>query len=514
MENLLSDRQMSDFVTAGFVVLEPSEAESPAALHQKLFESALKLSDSATRAAKFEKTPTHLTHNGDNLLARIPLLKRVLDSPTLIGATTSILGPNYALHPHHFVHRAGLNDQGWHQDGNMPWNSRGNIRSHRPVGALLFYYPQTVTLDMGPTEVLPGTQYFNGSFEDDEAIVHDDDRLDRTFDPAASVDKDLARRDRRLASALQLLPYPVERKKLTVKAGTMVLVHHDILHRGTRQALEKPRFLYKFTLLRTEEPKVATWNHGGGTLDVTGLRPDLAQTSTRIWNWLCGKPGPSASSDEIARLASELLSPVESIRRYAGHELSWLGSSAVPLILPTINNPNPAVRRMACFSLGESRSSNPLSITALVSALTDTDELVRSNAAFALGTLARVTPLGAAAIDALISRLDKAKESDNVFNAFIPRSTVRQATAGAMINVCANHGLSTQQALEFAEKGLADTDRYVVGFTMVALPMLARKEHGWIGKLVDSLVGRVFWTAPDVGEGVDGSFWPKGRARM
>ena len=36
-----------------------------------------------------------------------------------------------------------------------------NVRHHRSRWAMLMYYPQKVTSDMGPTGVTPGSQYFS-----------------------------------------------------------------------------------------------------------------------------------------------------------------------------------------------------------------------------------------------------------------------------------------------------------------------------------------------------------------
>ena len=88
-----------------------------------------------------------------------------------------MLGEDYLLHPHHFVHEASAHDQSFHQDGNLPWNDRAHYRTHRPNWAMLFYYPQQVTDDNGPTEVLPGTQYWTTNFENPDGTWHGGDAL-------------------------------------------------------------------------------------------------------------------------------------------------------------------------------------------------------------------------------------------------------------------------------------------------------------------------------------------------
>ena len=99
--HLLDDAQMSAFVVDGYVVLRPAELSQ--AVHATLFEEAKELYDEVRRVGG---ATTHLQYLGDNLLARIPALQDVLNTPTVTGALTSILGEGYVLHPHHFVHSA------------------------------------------------------------------------------------------------------------------------------------------------------------------------------------------------------------------------------------------------------------------------------------------------------------------------------------------------------------------------------------------------------------------------
>ena len=80
--------------------------------------------------------------------------------PAVAGALQSILGKGYSLHPHTFTHikdDVGA-DQDWHKDGFLPRNGHG-IRYHQPEHVLLFYYPQDTVAELGPTEILPCTQY-------------------------------------------------------------------------------------------------------------------------------------------------------------------------------------------------------------------------------------------------------------------------------------------------------------------------------------------------------------------
>ena len=149
---LLDDEQMTQYLRDGYVVFSPSELDE--AFHDALYNAACEVHDEA-RAIGGDSN--HLQVIGDNLRARIPALEDFLNAGTVQGALISVLGEDFVLHPHHFVHEASTNDQSFHQDGNLPWNDRAHYRSHVPNWAMLFYYPQAVTLEAGPTEVLPGT---------------------------------------------------------------------------------------------------------------------------------------------------------------------------------------------------------------------------------------------------------------------------------------------------------------------------------------------------------------------
>ena len=80
-----------------------------------------------TRPARSAATRTTCRSSGTNLRARIPALEDFLNAGTVQGALTSVLGEDFVLHPHHFVHEASTNDQSFHQDGNLPWNDRAPL---------------------------------------------------------------------------------------------------------------------------------------------------------------------------------------------------------------------------------------------------------------------------------------------------------------------------------------------------------------------------------------------------
>src|SRR5207249_2625200 len=93
---------------------------------------------------------------GNRILEQVPALQQVYDHPAVRGALTSVLGPDYLMHPHRHCHTNPPGSRGgrWHQDD-------VNHRHHQIWRVLAMYYPQDVTAELGPTVILPGTQYRN-----------------------------------------------------------------------------------------------------------------------------------------------------------------------------------------------------------------------------------------------------------------------------------------------------------------------------------------------------------------
>jgi hypothetical protein len=364
---------------------------------------------------------------------------------------------------------------------------------------------------MGPTEVLPGTQYWRGSFEDG-AQWHGDDHLDRAFDADAGRDPDLDRRDARIAASLDVLGAgSVTRRRLCVPAGTVALLHYDLVHRGTRQATgqDARRYMYKFYFLRTQEPRRATWNNVSPQVPgrPAGTPLDVANTPVveRNWQWLRGHANPATPGvPDIPMLAQQLRDPHERTRRAAGYALADAGSAegdareaVLDALCAAITDTEVTARRMAAFALGETRCVDGRVLDALVHALADADTFVRSNAAFALGSLARVRTLPAPAIDALLARLDVQVEPDNTQSAGLSRSTVRECVLQALLMAACNDGLDDAQLGQLAARGLADPGRYVRGLTVQALLNNAGGNlPAWLEPLLRHLEGAQYHALP------------------
>ena len=100
-----------------------------------------------------------------------------------------------------------------------------NVRHHRSRWAMAFYYPQDVTMEMGPTAILPASQYY-----------------------------DSAEQAHRRAE----LP-------LCGSSGTVTVVHYDLWHRAMANVSDRHRYMVKFLFTRMSEPR-------GGLLGSSGRR--------------------------------------------------------------------------------------------------------------------------------------------------------------------------------------------------------------------------------------------------
>ena len=492
--SLLDDDQMSRFLADGYLVLRPRELD--AGFHGEMFRAASDLYDEGRRAGG---DTVHLQYFGDNVVARLPRVLDMLECPTVAGALTSILGEGYVLHPHHYVHASSHRDQGFHQDGNLPWNERGHYRSHRPNWAMLFYYPQEVTLENGPTEVLPGSQYWTRDFERGERW-HPGDAIDRSFNEEVASHPDLDYRDRRLADSLRELGIAgLSPRRLPLAAGSVLLAHYDLMHRGVRQHpdFQGRRYLFKFYFLRTEEPSRPTWRNGAARPTHAGACPANRPIVERSWAWLRGETpasGPPAGDlaqarsedarmaaayalgvrargddDALGALAAALAHSEESVRRASAYGLGVVGERALDVLCDAAGHAAAPVRRVAVFAIGEARAAQGRAVEALTRCLQDPDDLVRSNAAYALGNLGRRTGLPDDVTAALLDRLDPAVEPDNSTNRGMTRSTVRESVAYALLQLAANGRLSETERHRFAERAFGDHDRYVRGLAVKAL---------------------------------------------
>ncbi len=338
---LLNDDAIQDFIVNGYIMVKPA---LPPDFHRSIFQQLSEMMEK-------EGNP------GNNLLPKVPDLQKIFDDPTVDGALTSILGPNYAMHQHRHCHYhpPGTKAQSWHKD----YPIGGNVRYHRVRAAMAFYYPQDVTEEMGPTAIQPGTQYY--------------------MTPAKEF------------AGLSLCG----------EAGTVTLVHYELWHRATENRSDKTRFMLKFLFCRTEEPTRPSWKAAYPVWRVNQATPIQHQAMWRhLWKWYCGEGREAARRGERPPPSRPHPGPPPGGRGGGGKGAGGLGFQIdVKASIQSLRDADVAVRRNAADSLSFVGEAAEDIVPALIEALHDADEPVRLNAAYALGTI------GEPAIPSLIQAL-------------------------------------------------------------------------------------------------------------
>lgn len=440
---LLNDEQMRQFVTEGVLVLK---TDFPRSFHERLVQ---RLSD------VYEE----YGNPGNNILPRIRELQKVFDHPVVTGALTSVLGPDYVMHTHRHGHYNSVPAPGgWHKDSYWGYN---RIRNHHPWWAMIMYFPQDTPSELGPTGVLPGSQYHDSrTFDDDEVAG-----------------------------------------EITAKgeAGTFVLIHYDIWHRSTANMLGKPRFMLKFEFMRRTAPSAPTWDNKEsewrlpkvGAQAATGRQDALWEEQ---WRWLRGgtagsgavgaadgqrlsalekqlrdlddEPSAMNAAYELARserpgierLSAVLRDGQSHASKLAAYGLSVAGEGAVPELTEALDNAKPEVVNRAAFALGELGGLSAAAVPKLAKLLREHDNTeVRRTIAETLGM---IDGNGDVAVDALIGALRD------------PDDQVRFTAGLSFIRL----GPAASQAIPALEKSLDDANRYVRGHAALALQAIGTAE--------------------------------------
>ena len=431
---LLTDAQVQAYLTNGYITVQTTH--SPA-VHQNIHQQIETLF--AT-----EGNP------GNDILPKVPDLYQILRDPAVDGALQSLLGPSYLIHPHRHCHHnlSGSEGQGMHQDS---YENDQNVRHHRTRWTMAFYYPQDVSLDMGPTAILPATQYYNSSKQ----------------------------------------AYEREELPLCGQAGTVTIVHYDLWHRAMPNASDRDRFMVKFLFTRMGEPRAPSWDHRDGTWQAEGTDPptDLCR---RAWDWMRGSDGTAAptavSLDELrqtldaeaerlrtvyalaargeeampvllnalcseakvrleANLANAHTNPSQLDAVFA---LSAVGRPAVPHLVELLDEKDWWLRAAAADVLGDLGTTASDTVPHLTRVLDDETEWVRRNAVEALGNIG---PAAAEAVPALSRRLQDSE------------SWIRHNTALALAKI----GPTATEAVPALRKNIDDEDRYARANAAVAL---------------------------------------------
>jgi HEAT repeat protein len=445
---LLTDEQMRGFIVDGYVQVQ---THLPATVHEAIFNRSESLFTGTSDPRKdFDRNPQN------NIVPMIPELRQVLEAPEVVGALTSLLGPDYLLHPHRHCHpnypvggdsNDSANGNGAagdesprltmipHKDG----HANGAKPRHRvPRWAIIFYYPQDCPQEQGPTAVIPRSQYHN-------VLTHDLDLQYPNKDskipvPEAGSGGSLLLPDSYVYRTLLPLSCPM---------GTVSIMHFDVGHSVLANLMERMRYGHKFVFMRTSNPSAPSWRStvsGWQTPELPAGAPDNEIVWTSIWNWLRGgddRFARGADRDtgtvdqqvailgtgadlERARAASELgfaaagdaavaakvAAPLcaalrdafEPVRLNALYALGAAGEPAIASLLPLLQEGADYFDRNQVLNINHVADAlatiGAPAVAPLVEALADPAEHVRASAAYGLGEMGAVA---SGAVDALIA---------------------------------------------------------------------------------------------------------------
>ena len=242
---LLDDEAVQEFIISGYVLVE---TDFPDEFHRSVRQQIIDV---------FQRRGQPY----NEILEEVPDLHKVYDHPNVRGALISILGEDYQMNAHRHCHYMAAGETGghWHQDG-------ANKRHHRIQTVLAMYYPQDVTEEMGPTMILPGTQYHNTPTGLMGSYANFKDQI-----------------------------------AMTVKAGTVAIVHYDIWHAWMDNRSDTDRLMLKFLFDRTSEPTGPSWDTdpdadfyvgtGGRWLSIDDQTAAYKHRRMwrNVWNWLHGE---------------------------------------------------------------------------------------------------------------------------------------------------------------------------------------------------------------------------------
>ena len=418
------DRLVQDFASRGLVILAPEDLGIALPIHEVVYRKQKE----AFAAGRYITA------------AVVPEILDVIAAPGLVSACNRLLGENWAIVPftHNTPFASGARDQHWHKDDNGPYNLRRH-RHHHAVQVEMLYYPQAVRSDMGPTAVVPYSQYWTFNHEENHDNFAGADHLDFTYQidgmervPASGPESPyeevdiVARRtahDVRMRAAVRDTGWPLMRpfEVAPLRAGSVVLYSHNLFHRGNhrrddwRSWKERPRFMWRFWLYRTTEPngeapEEVDWA-GLATDPLTGQNLRAApRCATVLWrhhhHWLhAGRPPPARECRRDAqRLARQLHArhdAAEPERLGAAYALaSWADvSTALEVLEAALRSEREAVRRAATYGLV---AVGPAAAEVLLRAVSSPVKWVRKAGVAGLGDAA---PPTAEVLDAVAARL-------------------------------------------------------------------------------------------------------------
>ncbi len=467
----LTDAQLREFIVNGHLTVQ---TDLPRSFHETIYRKTQELTEKEGNL-------------GNNILPRVPELQAVFEDPAVRGAFTSILGENYAMHSHRHPHRNNPHSdgQGFHKDSYWGYQK---VRHHRPRWAMAFYYPQDSPLEIGPSAVLPGTQYY-------------DTRITKDNGGELAV---------------------------SGAAGTITIIHFDLWHRAMANLTDKVRYMMKFQFIRMDAPQAPEWNVTDPEWKLEDIHPATPAhqgTWRHVWNWMAGESnGHSAKpvsngnltkhitmlsdddgsvrsdaaddlgmlgesgAEAIPHLIEALHDVYEPVRLNAAYALGAIGEPAVSPLIETLGVEDPIMRRMAAYALA---AVGEPAVPALSEALEHTEDVVRIEAAYAFAQI------GDAAESAISALTERTKDHTVEVRRYLPEAFggLGAMAAPAVPVLCdilasdgdgqarfeaalalAQIGPAASEAVPVLANALNDENRYVRDNTVLALKRIDTPE--------------------------------------
>lgn len=506
----LTPLEVARFLDLGYLILDLNDVED--SIHDRIFNTCETLYKGM---ANMPDSSTGFNLIADDINTNVPELGELLNSSQLNGALTTLLGRKHFRYNHSYIHRSSSRDQSFHKDSGLPWGTRNGIRSHRLNWAMVFYYPQKTTVELGATEILPGTQYWSVDREQPGATAGED-RLDLQFETdGVNSDPDLGVRDARLRQNVMDFDEQTEPIRLEIPKGSVVLVHFDLFHRGTRQLVDGSRYMLKFWYLRTVEPEDL---FESSCVSYMCTDPRRESIVSACLDWLKipvqvqqSKPtiGASESSGDaelVARayqlarrqdieLLRDFISENEAIRRAATQALTTTGCFGLDTALDNTLSDSPPIRMSGAFLLGEIAEPQEKIVDVLCHLVIEDHETdVRVTAINSLGRLVRRNnDLDCSTFQYIVQRLldvisnSKMRPSRRLPMACPTRQAAYVAILCAISSISLTRHAATLSLLaEYLDSSISkERDRYAKG---TAVEIVCRLAHFGISSATECVV--------------------------
>ncbi|CAF1369381.1 unnamed protein product [Rotaria sordida] len=319
------------------------------------------------------------------------------------------------MQPHRHAHltRPGTKDQQWHQDSYFGY--RKPLRHHQLRYIMAMYYPQDTTLEMGPTAIKPRSQYYVI-----DRKLHTNNKNDDQHDIY-----------------------------LVCQAGTVVIIHYDIVHKGTaNRTSDSYRFMFKFQFNRLEEPTQPTWNHDPTNTFYDAADAGLLQPIVKhLWNWMIGRVITSQQpliDQDITNWKTQLHSQDGKIRLNAAYNLAL--NNEYNILIRRLYNNKEAIRFEAAYALTACRHSKE-AITELRAVLKKEEK----NEYIAYSIVFILSEMGSTAIDTLPLLIRVVETSDSCL--------VKQYCCEGLGTIQANEQHDINMVVRCLTNVLADRDQ-------------------------------------------------------